>query len=84
MRYDEVTYQDRNDIESILAEQAEDGIRVGFAEAFSEWLSSMNRDEYDEAKFARRMRELRDYCKSIVDQELESRRLPPADLGEAA
>lgn len=76
-------YDDINDVESILADNAEDFIRERAIEAISEYLCG-ERDSYASRKLARRMLDVADRCETVINEVVESRRLPPADLGEAA
>lgn len=76
-------YDDINDVESILADAAEDFIRERAVEAISEYLCGP-RDSYASGKLTRRMLDLAYHCETVINEVVESRRLPPADLGEAA
>ncbi|MGN6223670.1 hypothetical protein [Pseudoxanthomonas sp.] len=76
-------YDDINDVESILADKAEDFIRERATEAISEYLCGP-RDSYSNGKLTRRMLDVIGRCETIINEAVEFRRLPPADLEDAA
>jgi len=70
-------------VESILSDEAEGFIRERATEAISEYLCGP-RDSYASGKLTRRMLDVIDRCETIIYEAVESRRLPPADLEDAA